>query len=181
MVRSLVVALHALVSMLVLTTVVATGTATVVAPGSPSASPAPCPVTQPNGDMPPGSGNPANIGGYGNDALWTNLWMWGEGGVILAPNDDHVQPDGAFGGMKWAWYRYVPGTLEVEGRRLDASAPPLEASIPDGYGDRGFQVTGLTFPTTGCWEITGRVGAASLTFVVLVELSASSATPAMAP
>jgi hypothetical protein len=27
---------------------------------------------------------------------------------------------------------------------------------------------GFSFPTDGCWQITGRVGAASLTFVVLM-------------
>jgi hypothetical protein len=70
--------------------------------------------------------------------------------------------------MKWPWYRWVAGTLTIEGRRLDAPAPPLEAWIPDGYGDSGFQVSGITFPTDGCWEITGRVGEGSLTFVVLV-------------
>lgn len=178
MARWSTVVLYTLVS---LVTVVATGTANPAIPGTPAASPAPCPVTRPNGDMPPGSGNPEYTGGYGNDALWTNLWMWGKQGVVLSPDDDHVQPDGAFAGMKWAWYRYVPGTLEVEGRRLDAAGSPLEAWVPEGYGDIGFQVTGLTFPTTGCWEITGRVGAASLTFVILVELSTASASPATPP
>jgi len=30
------------------------------------------------------------------------------------------------------------------------------------------QPTELIFPTEGCWEVTGRVGDASLTFVTLV-------------
>jgi len=68
---------------------------------------------------------------------------------------------------KFGWWRKVRGRLEIEGR-VDAPAPPLRAHIPDGYGDRGFQATGLIFPTTGCWEVTGRVGNASLTFVTLV-------------
>jgi hypothetical protein len=33
----------------------------------------------------------------------------------------------------------------------------------------GFHATALIFPTAGCWEVTGRVGDASLTFVVEVE------------
>jgi len=28
--------------------------------------------------------------------------------------------------------------------------------------------SGITFPTEGCWQVTGRVGEASLTFVALV-------------
>ena len=146
---------------------------------SPEASPAPCPLTQPNGNQAPGMGH--EPGGYGNDALWTTLTMWSERpGVVVVPNDGRIAPDGMINGMKWAWYRYVSGRLTIEGRRLDAPAPPLEADIPDGYGDSGFQVSGLTFPSAGCWEITGRVGDASLTFVVIVAVPAATdarATP----
>jgi len=46
--------------------------------------------------------------------------------------------------------------------------PPLRARIPDGYGDTGFQATALIFPTEGCWEVTGKVGEASRTFVTRV-------------
>jgi hypothetical protein len=40
--------------------------------------------------------------------------------------------------------------------------------VPDGYGDSGFQSSGITLPSEGCWQVTGRVGDASLTFVTLV-------------
>jgi glycerophosphoryl diester phosphodiesterase len=133
------------------------------------ATPPSCPVTAPNGEQPPAGEHVfgRGPGGHGNDALWTNLWTWGVGAIRVPP--DHVNADGSLGGMKWPWWRGVPGRLTIEGRRLDAAAPPLRADIPDGYGDRGFQVSGLIFPTTGCWEVTGRVGEASLTFVVEVE------------
>jgi len=67
--------------------------------------------------------------------------------------------------MKWPWWRGVRGQLTLEGRRLDGPAAPMRASIPAGYGLTGFQATGLMFPTPGCWEVTGRVGAESLVFV----------------
>ena len=35
----------------------------------------------------------------------------------------------------------------------------------------GFQATGLTFPTTGCWRVTGRYAGASLAFTMLVSKS----------
>ncbi|MDE3111597.1 MAG: hypothetical protein KGK34_01490 [Chloroflexota bacterium] len=41
--------------------------------------------------------------------------------------------------------------------------------MPDGYGDTGFQASGVLFPTEGCWEITGAVGNSTLTFVTLVR------------
>ena len=146
-----------------------------------------CPVTQPNGAVrpkfgrtePPQVGDPESDGGYGNATLWTNLWMWGEGEVAVPSS--HMRPDGSFGGMKWAWYRYVPGRLTIEGRRLDAPAPPLRAWIPEGYGEIGFQVAGIIFPSEGCWEITGRVGEASLTFVTFVIPPPSFGSPIATP
>jgi hypothetical protein len=140
-------------------------------------TPVSCPVTVPNGKQPPSGENVfgRGPGGHGNAGLWTNVWTWGEGIVEVPPT--HVNPDGSLGGMKWPWWRGVPGRLTIEGRRLDADAPPLRAEVPDGYGERGFQPSGLIFPTTGCWEVTGRVGDASLTFVLLVDRVDASGTP----
>lgn len=144
------------------------------------ATPTVCPVTVPNGEQPPVGENVfgRGPGGHGNGGLWTNLWTWGEGAVQVPPT--HVNPDGSLGGMKWPWWRGVPGTLTIEGRRLDGVAPPLRAEVPEGYGDRGFQPTGLIFPTAGCWEVTGRAGEVSLTFVVLVERVNAAGTPVAA-
>lgn len=66
------------------------------------------------------------------------------------------------------WRRYVAGYLAVEGHRLDGLAPPLRVHIPDGYGMIGYQASSIAFPTPGCWEVTGRAGDESLSFVVLV-------------
>jgi hypothetical protein len=78
-------------------------------------------------------------------------------------------PDGSVG-TKLGWWRGVSGKLAIRGGRLDASAPPLRARVPDGYGLTGFQSSGLTFPTLGCWKVVGAVaGHARLTFVVKVS------------
>lgn len=100
----------------------------------------------------------------GNDDLWVG--GLGPGGVLPA-DERMVEEDGSIG-WKLGWWRYVRGSLEITGRRLDGGAPPLRASVPDGYGSTGFQAAGVYFPTDGCWEVTGRVGEASLTFVVFV-------------
>jgi hypothetical protein len=78
-----------------------------------------------------------------------------------------VLPDGWLG-MKFPWWRAISGKLTIEGRRLDATAPALEADIPDGCGDTGFQASGIIFPSEGCWQVTGKVGETSLTFVTQV-------------
>jgi hypothetical protein len=69
---------------------------------------------------------------------------------------------------KLGWWRGVRGKVSVGGRRLDAPAPPLRADVPAGYGPLGFQASGLTFPTVGCWRVTGSLGGARLSFVVRV-------------
>lgn len=139
--------------------VLATSLPTVAAAAEPE-----CPVTPPNGVRyaadPPG-------GNFGNDALVTHLWSGGR--IVFRPRGPgFVLADGALS-MKFGWWRLGKGQLTIEGRRLDAPAPPMRARIPSGYGDTGFQSTALIFPTPGCWEVTGRLGQRTLTFVTLVE------------
>jgi hypothetical protein len=126
-----------------------------------------CPVTKPNGRTPPGERPDPNH--HGNGALWTVLWP--DGTVVISPvGAGSVLSDGSLE-MKFPWWRAVKGRLTINGRRLDASAPPLRAKIPEGYGDSGFQSSALIFPTPGCWEITGRVGTTTMTFVSRVVKS----------
>lgn len=122
-----------------------------------------CRVTIPNGNTPPGE-RPSRLH-HGNASLWTALWP--EGRVVFGQGSGSVLPDGSLV-MKFPWWRSVRGKLNIEGRRLNAAAPPLRASIPEGYGDTGFQATGLIFPSTGCWEVRANVGEANLTFVTEV-------------
>jgi len=131
---------------------------------TPIQAPSPCAATLPNGNTPPGE-NPGPLH-HGNGALWTVLWT--EGRVVFEPGGPgSVEPDGSLS-MKFPWWRGVRGQLTIEGRRLDATAPPLRAFILREYGDIGFQPTALIFPTVGCWEVTGRVSDSSLTFVTQV-------------
>jgi hypothetical protein len=118
----------------------------------------PCPITHPNGSKPPGPMFGAEP--HGNGSIWVGLW---HSNVVVWK----AQADGSVT-TKFGWWRGVPGTLRIEGHRLDARAPPLTARVPEGYGESGFQSSGITFPSAGCWQVTGRVGNASLTFVTLV-------------
>ncbi|MDX1516167.1 MAG: hypothetical protein R3288_04975 [Woeseiaceae bacterium] len=127
-----------------------------------------CPVTHPNGQGPTGERRSPNH--HGNGKLWTvlrseGLIEFGEG------RPGSIGEDGVLG-MKFPWWRGegVRGPLEISGRRLDGEAPPAYGEIPDGYGDSGFQASGIIFPTEGCWEITGAVGDVTLTFVQYVRI-----------
>lgn len=122
-----------------------------------------CPVTPPNGEIPPGQEhNPGadSAAYYGNGRLWTILYD--KGILRRAPRRDGSIRE------KFPWWRAVRGRLRITGRRLDRHARPLRAHIPDGYGATGFQSTGLIFPSEGCWRVTGTAGPATLTFVTLV-------------
>jgi len=102
---------------------------------------------------------------YGNGSLWVG-GLWPHGVVIMTRDD--VGPDGRLG-MKFGWYRLTSGYLTITGRRLDAPAPPASGlTFPGGYGLTGFNASGVLFPTEGCWQVTGRVGRAALTFVTFV-------------
>jgi hypothetical protein len=123
----------------------------------------PCRVTEPNGspvtEVAPGF--------YGDRELSVAL-MWPAGTVVFKPGGPGVVlRDGSLS-MKFGWQRGIPGALTIDGHRIDGTALPLRARIPNGYGDIGFQATGLIFPTPGCWEVTGHVGRANVTFVTRV-------------
>lgn len=108
---------------------------------------------------------------YCEQAGWTSrgklvLRLWGYGDGVSF--DERLW-------MKWPWWRHVRGPLQIEGRRLDGEPAALNVCVPNGlygYGDTGFIPSALIFPSPGCWEVTGRVDKASLTFVILVEKTA---------
>ena len=126
-----------------------------------------CAVTKPNG-IAAGEEQPAP-GSYGNRKVSVGPFgLWPDGTVVFKPGGPGFVTRNGSLGMKFGWLRGVSGQLRITGRRLDAVAPPLRAQVPDGYGDRGFQATYVIFPTPGCWEVTGRVGNSSVTFVTKV-------------
>lgn len=124
------------------------------------------PVSNPpvlSGDCPVTTPTSGSAGGH-----LVSVVLSPDGTVVFKPGGPgFITPDGALG-MKFPWHRGVSGRLTIEGRRLDADAPPLRAEVPSGYGDRGFQSSYIIFPTPGCWEVTGRVADASLTFITNV-------------
>jgi len=126
-------------------------------------SPRECMVTKPNGQAP--LRQPRGPDTYGNDALSTDLFP--NGVVEFSPRGPgFVLSDGSLM-MKFPWWRKADAPLEITGRRLDATAPPLRVEIGRS-GDVHMVPTYIIFPTTGCWEVTGKVGEVSLVFVTKV-------------
>lgn len=127
---------------------------------------------------PPTQAYPSPDEFFGENGLWVVLWP--DGVISVDEDSPYVTPHGPEGGvsMKFPMYRddSAKGTITISGERLDATAPPLTANVPDGYGDVGFQATGIDFPTPGCWEVAVHSGSATLTFVTLVTI-VPAATP----
>ena len=141
-----------------------------------SIPPADCPVTMP-GKVSFEAPEP-----YSPNAPWDSMFWYGTKGLWTALHKSGVwsglpdNPEGYTQKIMW-WsdlytlkYELEPA-LVVMGRRLDADAPPLKfdgatnASAAD-IGDA--MLTGVDFPTLGCWEITGQYKKTGLTFVVWI-------------
>lgn len=129
-----------------------------------------CAVTQPFQDEPP-KDPLADPFGFGNWQINTDRTIW-----VGMP------PDGSWGtgGEKVIWIRPAGTELRVSGQRLDGDAAPLQAEIPCCYLT-GFQVTGLTFPSGGCWEVVANAGDHELRFVTWVEGDAPTAVEPTSP
>jgi hypothetical protein len=123
-----------------------------------------CRTTQANGQVPAGASS--NL--FGNGQLATAAY-----GVIYA-TPRTLNREGTIS-EKFPWFGAsgLVGDLRITGKRLDRAAPPLRARINPGTvesaPDMRFWATGITFPTAGCWRITGRVDDVRLSLVVLVR------------
>ena len=134
-----------------------------------------CPVTPPPRGLkglPTGGGEfAASHFNYGNRRIRVELWPGAKlvaGTLPGGGSNARILPGGSIY-AKVGWWRGLPGKLTIQGHRLDAYAGRLRSDVPSGYGKTGFVATALTFPTVGCWKVVGRLGSASLTFVVAVS------------
>lgn len=134
-----------------------------------------CPVTVPQ-DPPFQPPTPySKLGWYGNFwygsiSLWVALPQNGIWASLPHNLSSYTQK------IPWwregyNWENEPQPDLVVTGERLDAKAPPLNASTANGSyaADMGSaMMMGVDFPTLGCWKITGKYKDAELSFVVWV-------------
>jgi len=140
----------------------------------PETCPVTKPATQPFVPPPP---NPAKLSGrqfwFGTDRLWTSLPKTGAwiGLGHYTPRDPTFRQKLTFWRQGFDPHAATEAKLSVSGWRTDSLAPPLQTDgpgVPSWTADDQFFMTGINFPTTGCWEITGRYEDVKLTFVVWV-------------
>ena len=151
-------------------------TATTQAEVLSSTPPKDCPITVPQDPplVPPAPYSPTspfpNQFWYGTNSLWTLVPTSG-----VWPGLPH---DGKGYGQKVFWWRegYVwteepQPEITVTAERLDASAPVFTSSGgTNAYADDigSAMLTGVEFPTLGCWKVTGNYKDAELSLVVWV-------------
>lgn len=95
---------------------------------------------------------------YGQDRVWAGLDPLHQGEWYAGDSGNRTF---------WRWF--VPGRLTVKGKRLDAPAPPMRASVLLLDGGQGYEAITLLFPVAGCWEVTGTVAKKVLRFTVNVH------------
>lgn len=103
---------------------------------------------------------------YGSRRLWTRLPAAG----VLRVRRNHPD-DGAFGTkLSWIPDRACSLALEVSGQRLDAPGRMRVRGVFWGYSSagKGSWASAVAFPKPGCWQITGRAGPTTLSYVVKV-------------
>jgi hypothetical protein len=119
---------------------------------------------------------------YSPDAPWEGIFWYGTEGLWTALHTNGVweglpdNPGGYTQKIMWWSDLYIlkdelQPALVVSGRRLDGDSPPLKFdgatnAYADDIGDA--MLTGVDFPTFGCWEITGQYRKSELKFVVWV-------------
>jgi hypothetical protein len=85
---------------------------------------------------------------------------------VINAGPEFVAQDGSVG-MKFGWCGRPPASCRSPAGGW-TPPPRRRAHVPDGYGDTGFQASGVDFPTEGCWEVTGTLPTTRLTFVTFV-------------
>lgn len=115
-------------------------------------------------------------------APWPGMFWYGSEGLWTALKTDGVweglphNPEGYTQKIMWWSDRFSledeqQPALVVSGHRLDATAEPLKFygatnAMAEDIGEA--MLTGVDFPTLGCWEITAQYKKTDLTFIVWV-------------
>jgi hypothetical protein len=149
-------------------------TATAEAEAAALIPPADCPVTTVQ------SGSLTAPEPYSASAPWEGFFWYGSEGLWTALHEDGVwsklsgTPDGYIQKIPWWSDRYSlkdeqRPALAVSARRLDAEASPLRFygatnAFTEDSGEA--MLTGVEFPTLGCWEVRGEYKKSELVFIV---------------
>jgi hypothetical protein len=110
---------------------------------------------------------------FGTDRLWTALPKSGAwiGLPHYTASDPTFRQKLVFWRQGYDVHAETPAKLTIGGNRIDSPAQPLQTDgpgIPSWTANDQFLMTGINFPTIGCWEITGRYENDEVTFIVWV-------------
>lgn len=95
--------------------------------------------------------------------------LYGQGGLWVAlptPDVDVVKKNDGTYGLKFMWWRLDQGNLKLQATLKGSESRRVEGDVPTGYGDVGFQASGIDFPEAGCWEVVGSLNDIHVAFTV---------------
>ena len=133
-----------------------------------------CPVTRPPAEVFSAPAGYPNLGDsawflFGTEKLWTKLPA--SGVYVTIQHADGYFNKHVWWSTSYDWHAGPRPELAITARRLDSStvSPPPIRGNPSFTTDLGsFYMSGPTFPSKGCWEVTGQLGLEKLAFVVWV-------------
>ncbi len=143
------------------------------------ASSAPCPVTlafqgPPDQviDWARAGASPAMSHEQAVESAKQTNWVGANGIWIPLPPDGRVTWGTSTSSSKFPVWLTASGVVTATARRIDGPASAgatgqFNGGNSSGQGP-GFNASGITFPTNGCWEVTYRAGDGTLKFVVNV-------------
>jgi beta-lactamase regulating signal transducer with metallopeptidase domain len=97
-------------------------------------------------------------------ALGDGPWLINDDRTIWAADQPYI----ANRVVNTIWMRPANTQLTITGRRLDGEAAHLQAG-PGAPFETAYIQIGLTFPASGCWEVTATAGSSKLTFITKVR------------
>ena len=138
-----------------------------------------CTVTQPpeNPFVPPASFKQEPYPGqffYGTESLWTAIPTDHTWYSLPYTKGQGYGQKLFFQRVGYDWMDDPEPDLIVNGRQIDPEASEemtiITSRATNGYTpeDGSFMLVGAEIPTTGCWEITGRIGEDTLTYTIWI-------------
>jgi hypothetical protein len=143
---------------------------------APASTPAPCPVTHPNGDDPDhgthGRGSiSVFIGSKATFIAADKSYHWPDGTMLA----QHLRDGTIYAKLLWTRTRRAYGRFRITGLEVNKPSLHVRPDLDPHLLESPYVPSDIVFPRSGCYRITARAGKGRLRFVIKVEDLTSAA------